>query len=437
MPASTSSVAPVAPTRCRSRPTTRGPAVESELHSLTATPDSAVENKQSLLDLRGAFHGLSENHHKVIVMRELEGLSYTQIGERLGMTRPVVESTLFRARRRLSKEYDELVSGRRCEHVQMVIDTTEHRELLKLGIRERRQVARHLSHCQPCRRHARMAGVDDSFFQTPGLIGKIAALLPIPWLRGRRAGADQGSALASSSHSSFALQSLQTVARLVDPGQSLGFGRLAAAAAAIALAGMGGGVVAVTGFGAGQSSAGTPLTHPAHRLSTPGTAHIAAASRRSASFSARSSSAHGRQTSARRVPSSGSRSSAATGVANRGGPTGSSSGPQAGQAVSGTPAAGAAPAAGSPSVSGVQLPQAPSLPTTPSLPSIPSLTKPGLPKLGPVGPTPIDPSSLLSRVTKSVPSQLPGLPHVSAPTSLNLPQAPTVPVPDPTHLLAH
>ena len=52
------------------------------------------------------------------MLRELEGLSYEEIGERMGMSRPVVESTLFRARRRLSEEYDELVCGRRCEHVQ-------------------------------------------------------------------------------------------------------------------------------------------------------------------------------------------------------------------------------------------------------------------------------------------------------------------------------
>ncbi len=72
--------------------------------------DAAVEHKQRLDDLRGAFRGLSESHHRLIVMRELEGRSDTQIGETLGMTKRVVESTLFRARRKLGEEYDELVS---------------------------------------------------------------------------------------------------------------------------------------------------------------------------------------------------------------------------------------------------------------------------------------------------------------------------------------
>ena len=70
------------------------------------------------------------------------------------MSRPVVESTLFRARRRLAEEYEELISGRRCEQTRALIDAWEGRTLRRLGVRDRRQVARHLAHCQPCRRHA-------------------------------------------------------------------------------------------------------------------------------------------------------------------------------------------------------------------------------------------------------------------------------------------
>ena len=219
---------------------------ESRLPSAGPTPDAAVESKQALDDLRGAFHGLSESHHRIIVMREFEGLSYTQIGERLGMSRPVVESTLFRARRRLSKEYDELVSGRRCEHVHILIGAGEPKSLLKLGLRERRQLARHLSHCQPCRREARLAGVDDSLFHAPGIAGKIAALLPIPWLRWRRGGGHRHATGRAQGHSAALLQPLQTLARfgdLLDPSSVIGRAVAGAAAVAAALAGLGGGVV--------------------------------------------------------------------------------------------------------------------------------------------------------------------------------------------------
>src|ERR687887_555890 len=84
-------------------------------------PHDAVAAKQELNDLCGAFGGLSETHHEILVLRELEGLSYREIGDRMGMSRAAVESTLFRARRRLTEEYGELVSGERCQRVQSII----------------------------------------------------------------------------------------------------------------------------------------------------------------------------------------------------------------------------------------------------------------------------------------------------------------------------
>ena len=93
----------------------------------TPGPDARRESKQQLDDLRGAFGGVSELHHRILVLREFEGLSYGEIGARLGMSRPVVESTLFRARRRLAEEYEELISGRRCERTRGLIDALENR----------------------------------------------------------------------------------------------------------------------------------------------------------------------------------------------------------------------------------------------------------------------------------------------------------------------
>jgi RNA polymerase sigma factor (sigma-70 family) len=127
---------------------------EPDLLSRDPGPELAVESKQQLDDLRGAFRGVSDVHNRILVLRELEGLSYDEIGARLGMSRPVVESTLFRARRRLAEEYEELISGRRCEQTRALIDAWEGRTLRRLGVRDRRQMTRHLAHCQPCRRHA-------------------------------------------------------------------------------------------------------------------------------------------------------------------------------------------------------------------------------------------------------------------------------------------
>ena len=68
-------------------------------------PETAMLNKERFDQLRDAFAGLSTNHHRVLVLRELEGRSYREIAETMDMTRPAVESALFRARRRLQQEY--------------------------------------------------------------------------------------------------------------------------------------------------------------------------------------------------------------------------------------------------------------------------------------------------------------------------------------------
>lgn len=224
------------------------------------TPDLALERRQQLDDLRGAFRGLSDNHHKILVLRELEGLSYTEIGRRMGMTRPVVESTLFRARKRLGQEYEEIASGQRCEQVHAVVDAGGPKAVRALGVREHRRLARHVAHCQPCRRYAWAAGVDESVLKPRSIAEKIAALLPIPaFLRWRRGGSDGEGSSASGSHSFVSLQNAsQTVTQLAAPGSpGAGLGRVAAAVAAVAVAG--GGVVA----GVTATQASKP---PAHKL---------------------------------------------------------------------------------------------------------------------------------------------------------------------------
>jgi RNA polymerase sigma factor (sigma-70 family) len=160
-------------------------------------PDDAVVAKQELDNLCGAFGGLSDTHHEILVLRELEGLSYREIGDRMGMSRPAVESTLFRARRRLTEEYDELVSGARCLRIQSLIATAAES---RLGTREQRRLSRHVAYCQPCRREALAAGLDASILTHVPLrkraAAKVAALLPFPifnrWRGG--GGGDQAAA---------------------------------------------------------------------------------------------------------------------------------------------------------------------------------------------------------------------------------------------------
>jgi RNA polymerase sigma factor (sigma-70 family) len=80
----------------------------TRLVGLDGGPDAALITKERLTHLQGAFDELSDVHTQVLVMRELEGMSYREIGAKLDLTRPAVESALFRARRRLESEYTEL-----------------------------------------------------------------------------------------------------------------------------------------------------------------------------------------------------------------------------------------------------------------------------------------------------------------------------------------
>jgi RNA polymerase sigma factor (sigma-70 family) len=211
----------------------------SDYGRLVATgpgPDAAVDAKQDLDHLCGAFGGLSDTHHQILVMRELEGLSYKDIGERLGMSRPAVESTLFRARKRLGEEYDELASGARCLRIQGIIAEAGD---ARLGLRDQRRLARHVSHCQPCRRLAAQAGLDVPVPVRTRVAEKIAALLPLPaFLRLRRGGGDAVAAAGGSGGGPGWAAHLPAFA---EPLQSA-WGKAAAGLAALLVAGAGAGV---------------------------------------------------------------------------------------------------------------------------------------------------------------------------------------------------
>ncbi len=125
-------------------------ALETSGRAAVSTPEAVAAGRQALSDLRGAFGALTALHHRILVLRELEGLSYDEIGARLDLSRPQVESTLFRARRRLGEEYSELASGERCRHVQAMLATGD----VRRGLRDAHRVERHVAHCSRCRREA-------------------------------------------------------------------------------------------------------------------------------------------------------------------------------------------------------------------------------------------------------------------------------------------
>ena len=231
------------------------------LVGLDGGPDTALVTKERLTHLQGAFDELSDVHTKVLVMRELEGMSYREIGDKLDLTRPAVESALFRARRRLESEYEEIADGRRCKAMRATLlrmvqgtqrATEEHR------------LARHLKRCHSCRHRARVLGV-----QPQTAIGtlrkKAAALLPIPWLF-KRSGGDGGGITGLFSTGANAAPLAERAAALVAAAALVGAGGAA----------LGGGALRGDRATAGEDRHAIEHSAPVSRESQRGTAGPAA-----------------------------------------------------------------------------------------------------------------------------------------------------------------
>jgi RNA polymerase sigma factor (sigma-70 family) len=82
----------------RPREVELGPAVVEEL----AEPEEGPRVDA----IRSAFGELKPNHREVLFLREVEGLSYAEIAERMGLSRPAVETLLFRARQSLRELFE-------------------------------------------------------------------------------------------------------------------------------------------------------------------------------------------------------------------------------------------------------------------------------------------------------------------------------------------
>ncbi|HEX5927018.1 MAG TPA: sigma-70 family RNA polymerase sigma factor [Baekduia sp.] len=274
------------------------PADHGKLASISPSPDAAVEGKQQLDDLCGAFGGLSDAHHQILVMRELEGLSYREIGERLDMSRPSVESTLFRARRRLTEEYEDLRTGARCLRIQEIIERAG-ATAAALGTRDQRRVGSHISHCQSCRKHAVMAGMDAAALGRRSVRAKLAAFLPLPAvLRKRWFGGDGGSgdvAAAHAVHHGPALAQMSMAAAQYGEPSMAGWMKATAVVTAVAIAGLGAG--AADHAVKGGKSTEAPAVHvaPASAAKAPagGGAVTGGARRTIATSTGATSSGHG------------------------------------------------------------------------------------------------------------------------------------------------
>src|SRR6188472_3255212 len=126
-------------------------------------------------ELVRALQRIPPSQREALVMRELEGRSYNEIAGLLGLTTAALETQLFRARRSLAEELENLVT---CQSAQLALS---------------KQLDGHLAECQDCARLAAMQSRQRRAFK--GL-----AVIPIPVGLALFKGAPSASAAASLSH---------------------------------------------------------------------------------------------------------------------------------------------------------------------------------------------------------------------------------------------
>jgi RNA polymerase sigma factor (sigma-70 family) len=188
-----------------------GPGDEIRLFRQAPSTHAALTQRQDMEHLRQAFVGLPVAQAEILILRELEGLSYEDIAARMGISRSAVESLLFRARRSLRAEFGEIATGERCRSMRLVMaraaEGMDHP-------REQDTLARHARDCTACRRDALVMGLGpllgvERRTSMRMRLSRLAAFLPLPHFLQRRpvetaqASAGGGGSLASQAQLTF------------------------------------------------------------------------------------------------------------------------------------------------------------------------------------------------------------------------------------------
>lgn len=218
--------------------------------------ETSVSRNEEWSNLKQAFGGLPDSQREILALRELGGLSYEEIGGRVGLSRSAVESVLFRARRGLKHEFDEIATGERCRTMRHVMAEVAE----GLGtMRDRRKLLGHVRECVQCRREVAAMGLsglavtDRRAGRARRAASRAAALLPLPiFFRPRPAASGGGPGPAERAHGF-----LSTLGSAAGPGTEQTASLVAKTAAMVAAA-------AIVGGGVGGVAAKGGLHLPSH-----------------------------------------------------------------------------------------------------------------------------------------------------------------------------
>jgi hypothetical protein len=110
------------------------------------------EDAPTATEIRAAMRQLSFNQRTVLVLREIEGLSYEEIARAMGTSLSAVETLLFRARRALREQLEAAEHDLGCHAVERLISLQLDG---KLSRQDKGLLRAHLRTCADCARLAR------------------------------------------------------------------------------------------------------------------------------------------------------------------------------------------------------------------------------------------------------------------------------------------
>ena len=154
--------------------------------------DSIVDDDAlSASDIRNALGHLAFNQRAALVMRELEGRTYAEIGEILGLSVSAVETLIFRARRALREQLEgSLTCGEAERAISRQVDG-------RLPRNERGALRAHLRECPECATFARSQRAVRGAFKALGAVPLPVSLSSFTSLFGGGGGATVGTAVAA------------------------------------------------------------------------------------------------------------------------------------------------------------------------------------------------------------------------------------------------
>ncbi len=166
----------------------------AEVYELTRTPQhdppGETERREDLRDLVKDVQRLPDQQRSALLMRELDGLSYTELADALRTTVPAVKSLLVRARMGLMEAGE--ARGTACAEIRADIELAADR-----GVRSSARSRRHLRDCSGCRDYRRaLRGTRGRFAALGG--GPLATLAKVLGIGGASSGAAAGAGAGGS-----------------------------------------------------------------------------------------------------------------------------------------------------------------------------------------------------------------------------------------------